>query len=179
MCILALSRTERLSAAYGVHVSQEVSEFMMPEEFVELLRPHAERVFEETGIPVEIMLAQAALETGWLQKTVRDKRTGQDSLNLFNIKGEGPAGSVTVDVVEYIKGRKTWQQAQFRAYNDYGESFSDYASLIAQAERYASAMAVRDDPVAFAWQLQSTGYATDPKYAQKLVSIMKRYMGVV
>ncbi|HBK61308.1 MAG TPA: flagellar assembly peptidoglycan hydrolase FlgJ, partial [Firmicutes bacterium] len=102
---------------------------MTPEEFVELLRPHAERVFDETGIPVEIMLAQAALETGWLGKTVRDKRTGQDSLNLFNIKGEGPTGSVTVDVVEYSKGRKVWQEAQFRAYNDYAESFSDYASL--------------------------------------------------
>jgi flagellum-specific peptidoglycan hydrolase FlgJ len=39
-------------------------------------------------------------------------------------------------------------------------------------------MAVRDDPVAFAWELQSSGYATDPKYAQKLVSIMRQYMGV-
>ena len=88
---------------------------MMPEEFVELLRPHAERVFEETGIPVEIMLAQAALETGWLQKTVRDKRTGQDSLNLFNIKGEGPAGSVTVDVVEYIASLNAEHHALYTA----------------------------------------------------------------
>ena len=38
--------------------------------------------------------------TGWLTRTVKDRVTGRDSLNLFNIKGEGPAGSVTASVVD-------------------------------------------------------------------------------
>ncbi|MGB4338918.1 MAG: glucosaminidase domain-containing protein [Bacillota bacterium] len=147
---------------------------MEPRDFVRLLKPHADMVHQRTGIPVEVMLAQAALETGWLTRTVKDRVTGRDSLNLFNIKGEGPAGSVTASVVEYVKGRKVWQDARFRAYNSYEESFEDYASLIAEAPRYAPAMAVRDNPVAFAWQLQSSGYATDPNYAKKLVAVMQQ-----
>lgn len=149
---------------------------MNPIEFIELLGPHASKVNVETGIPVEAMLAQAALETGWLSRTVRDRYTGDDSMNLFNIKGEGPAGSVVTGVVEYSQGKKVWQDAQFRAYNSYEESFSDYASLIVESSRYAPAMAVRDDPIAFAWQLQQCGYATDPGYARKLVAIMRQYI---
>ena len=151
---------------------------MMPEEFFELLRPHAEKVFEETGIPVEIMLAQAALETGWLKNPIRDKYTGKEAFNLFNIKGEGPAGSVMANDIDYIKGKKVHVEAEFRAYNSYEESFADYASLLTEAQRYAPALAVRDDPVTFAWELQRAGYATDPNYANKLISIMQRHMGV-
>lgn len=157
---------------------REVHGAVMPQEFFELLRPHAEKVFDETGIPVEIMLAQAALETGWLRSPIRDKHTGQEAFNLFNIKGEGPAGSVVANDIDYIKGKPVHVEAKFRAYNDYAESFTDYASLLTEAPRYASALAVRDDPVAFAWELQRAGYATDPKYASKLVSIMQRHMGM-
>ncbi|MEA4882384.1 MAG: glucosaminidase domain-containing protein [Clostridia bacterium] len=155
-----------------------VSTAMTPDEFVQLLMPHAERVHETTGIPVEVMLAQAALETGWLSAPVRDKATGKEALNLFNIKGQGPAGYVVHNDHEYPKGKKIVVEAQFRAYNSYEESFSDYAQLIANSPRYASAMAVRDDPIAFAWELQRCGYATDPKYAEKLTAIMRRHMRV-
>lgn len=151
---------------------------MTPTEFVRLLRPHAERVNQRTGIPVEVMLAQAALETGWLAKPTRDKTTGRDSLNLFNIKGVGPAGSVTALTTEYVRGQKVKVEAQFRAYSSYEQSFADYARLITTNKRYAPAMAVKGDPVAFARALQQCGYATDPQYAAKLVSIMRRYLGV-
>ncbi len=147
---------------------------MEPSEFVSFLRHEAERAQADTGIPVEIMLAQAALETGWLTRTVKDRVTGTDSKNLFNIKGKGPAGWVTTSVIEYVKGRKVWQDARFRAYNSYEESFEDYATLIAEAPRYAAAMAAKDDPIAFAWQLQAAGYATDPHYARKVLSVMHK-----
>ncbi len=147
---------------------------MEPRAFVRLLKHHADRANADTGIPVQIMLAQAALETGWLTRTVKDRVTGVNSMNLFNIKGKGPAGSVVTSVIEYVKGRKVWQDASFRAYRTYDESFEDYASLIAEAPRYADAMAVRDDPVAFAWQLQAGGYATDPSYARKVLEVMNK-----
>lgn len=147
---------------------------MEPKEFVSLLRRQAEHAHNATGIPVEVMLAQAALETGWLTRTVKDRVTGADSMNLFNIKGKGPAGHVTSSVIEYVKGRKVWQDARFRAYNSYEESFEDYASLIAEAPRYAAAMAAKHDPIAFAWQLQAGGYATDPHYARKVLSVMHK-----
>ena len=151
---------------------------MNPTEFVRLLRTHADRVQAQTGIPAPVMLAQAALETGWLAKPTRDKTTGRDSLNLFNIKGVGPAGSVTALTTEYVRGQKVKVEAQFRAYSSYEQSFADYARLITTNKRYAPAMAVKGDPVAFARALQQCGYATDPQYAAKLVSIMRRYLGV-
>lgn len=147
---------------------------MEPREFVRFLRHHADRAHADTGIPVEIMLAQAALETGWLTRTIKDRVTGVDSMNLFNVKGTGPAGSVVASVIEYVKGRKVWQDARFRAYGSYDESFDDYAMLIAEAPRYSAAMAAKDDPVAFAWQLQAGGYATDPHYAKKVLSVMQK-----
>lgn len=147
-------------------------------EFVRLLRPHADRVQAQTGIPAPIMLAQAALETGWLAKPTRDKTTGRDSLNLFNIKGTGPAGSVTALTTEYVRGQKVKVDAQFRAYQSYEQSFADYARLITANKRYAPAMAVRGNPIEFARALQRCGYATDPQYANKLISIMRRHMGV-
>lgn len=151
---------------------------MTPQEFAKLLRPHAERVHARTGIPVEIMIAQAALETGWLKYPTRDKLSGRDSRNLFNIKGKGPAGSVTILTTEYVRGERQKVEAAFRAYNSYEESFDDYARLLTSNPRYAPAMAVRSDPAAFAQALQRCGYATDPQYAAKLVSIMRRYLGV-
>lgn len=151
---------------------------MTPQEFMKLLRPHAERVNFRTGIPTEVMLAQVALETGWLQYPTKDKHTGRDSKNLFNIKGQGPAGSVTVLTTEYIRGQKKKIEEQFRAYHSYEESFADYVRLITTNQRYAPAMAVKSNPVEFVRALQRCGYATDPKYAEKLTAIMRRYMGV-
>lgn len=149
-----------------------------PTEFVRLLQPHAEKVNRATGIPTPVMLAQAALETGWLAKPTRDRMTGRDSLNLFGIKGVGPAGFVTCRTTEYVRGKKVNVDASFRAYRTYEESFADYARLLARNGRYAPAMAVRDSPVEFARALQRCGYATDPAYADKLVSIMRRHLGV-
>ena len=80
---------------------------------------------------------------------------------------------MTASVVECVKGRKVWQDARFRAYNSYEESFEDYASLIAEAPsthrrwRCATTGGLR---VAAA----SSGYATDPNYAKKLVAVMQQ-----
>jgi flagellar protein FlgJ len=150
---------------------------MMPEEFVSFMAPYAEKIAEASGIPIEVMVAQAALETGWLNTMVRDKYTGKLYNNLFNLIGKGPAGDVVADDLEYYKGWPRRVEAQFRAYNTFEESFEDYAALLNQP-RYASAMAVREDPLAFARELHRSGYATDPAYSRKLEWIMRKYLGV-
>jgi flagellar protein FlgJ len=63
------------------------------------------------------------------------------------------------------------RRAQFRSYNNPGESFNDYAQLIADNPRYAKALNHGEDVVGFARGLVSGGYATDPSYAQKIVAI--------
>jgi flagellar protein FlgJ len=143
--------------------------------FINSVLPGALNIQLKTGLPAAVMVAQAALETGWGQYVTKDKTTGQFSYNLFNIKGAGPAGKVLARTAEYYNGVKTYIDDHFRAYNNYEESFADYAALITGSKTYSKAMAVKSDPVAYAKALQTCGYATDPKYAEQLISLIKQY----
>ena len=67
------------------------------------------------------------------------------------------------------------EQASFRAYNSYSESFDDYAQFLRANDRYKDAMELRGQPKEFAKELQQAGYATDPKYAEKISNIVDRY----
>lgn len=124
------------------------------------------------GLPAACLTAQACLETGYGKSVCKDINTGQYSYNIFNIKGSGPAGSVYVKTWEVYNGVSQSVMAYFRAYNNYEESFSDYVKLITTSSRYAPCVAAKDDPDEYARQLQKCGYATDPDYPVKLISIM-------
>ncbi len=139
-----------------------------PEKFVRLIGPAAKQSMARTGVPASVTIAQAALETGWGGSTIGNAK------NLFGIKGTGPAGSVSKPTREYINGRYVTVQGTFRAYNTWSESIDDHSKLL-QKDRYRPAMAYKDNPDMFAAQLQRCGYATDPSYAKKLVSIMKTW----
>ncbi|MEL7567522.1 MAG: glucosaminidase domain-containing protein [Dehalobacterium sp.] len=142
--------------------------------FIDSIKSYALANQKKVGVPAAIIIAQACLETGYGKYVCKDMDSGMDSKNLFNIKGTGPAGFVTVWTTEYIKGIATKVKAKFRAYNDYRESFEDHSRLML-TERYKPCMAVKEDPEEFARQLQKCRYATDPKYADKLIYIMKTY----
>jgi flagellar protein FlgJ len=162
------SATESASTSaatpYGSHAQQ----------FVSTQAHAAAKVSAESGIPADFMLAQAAHETGWGRREIRD-REGNTSYNLFGIKaGAGWNGpTVTTSTTEVIDGEPRKVQAQFRAYASYEESFRDYARLIGNSPRYAAARRATDDPSAFARELQRAGYATDPDYAAKLTRVIQ------
>lgn len=139
-----------------------------PETFVRLIGPAAKQSMARTEVPASVTIAQAALETGWGGSTIGNAK------NLFGIKGTGPAGSVTMPTREYLNGRSVTVQDKFRAYNTWSESIDDHSKLL-QGSRYRPAMAYKGNPDMFAAQLQRCGYATDPSYAKKLVSIMKTW----
>lgn len=141
-------------------------------EFVADVWPHAVEASRKTGIPPQFMVAQAALETGWGEKQLRNA-DGSSSYNLFNIKaGSSWEGrTVSVGATEYANGRAYTEQSRFRAYGSYAESFADYARLLSNSPRYAAVLGQRDAE-AFARGLQQAGYATDPMYADKLARII-------
>ncbi len=140
---------------------------LSPAKFCELLGPVAAATFVATGVPASVTLAQAALETGWGASTIGSAK------NLFGIKGTGPAGSVTVPTREWSGGRFITINARFRKYNTWKESVDDHARLISQVSRYKNCMKYKNNPDQFAREVQKAGYATDPNYANKLISIMK------
>jgi flagellar protein FlgJ len=146
------------------------------EAFVQKLLPHAQAASASTGIPARFMLGQAALETGWGKAEIRGA-DGRNSHNLFGIKAGAGWKGQTVDVVttEYVNGTPQKQVERFRAYASYADSFRDYASLLQNNARYQNVIAQGRDAAGFAQGLQQAGYATDPNYAQKLMSVIRQF----
>jgi flagellar protein FlgJ len=143
--------------------------------FQDKLTAHAEEASAATGIPAKFMLGQAALESGWGKREIKG-RDGTNSNNLFGIKATGDWKGKVVEATttEYVNGRAQTKVERFRAYDSYADSFKDYARLITENPRYEKVLASAGDASAFAQGLQKAGYATDPQYASKLTSIIKR-----
>lgn len=144
--------------------------------FVQRLLPDAQVASASTGIPAQFMMGQAALETGWGKAEIRGA-DGQNSHNLFGIKAGDAWHGRTVDIVttEYVDGKPQKQVDTFRAYDSYADAFRDYAKLLRANPRYQNVIAQAQDAAGFAKGLQDAGYATDPKYAQKLMSVIRQF----
>ena len=140
--------------------------------FVQALAPHAQAAAQKLGVSVRALLAQAALETGW-GKHLPAHHDGSTSNNLFGMKAgrSWDGDKVSVPTLEYEDGVAVRKRDQFRAYGSPGDSFADYADVLANNPRYASALGKGEDIRGFAKALARGGYATDPAYAAKLEAI--------
>jgi flagellar protein FlgJ len=144
--------------------------------FLSRMAAPAQAASRSSGVPSQLILAQAALESGWGKREIKGE-DGSSSHNLFGIKaGKGWKGAVVQAVTtEYVDGQPQQTKASFRAYASYEEAFSDYARFLAGNPRYAQVLATRD-PAEAAHGLQRAGYATDPQYGEKLVRILKQIL---
>ncbi len=149
--------------------------FESPEQFVQQLLPIATRIGRESGIDPRLMVAQAALETGWGRHMIEGDG-GEPSYNLFGIKADRrwSGEAVTITTTEYRDGIAMKERADFRAYPDFEASFRDYVSFLESNPRYREVLSVADQPDEFARRLQQAGYATDPEYGSKIRRIMAR-----
>jgi len=122
----------------------------------------------------KVLVAQSALETGWGKKVI-STADGSSSYNLFGIKaGDNWHGrSAGVNTLEYRDGVAAMERASFRAYDSVGEAFRDYANLLKDSPRYQPALAAGGDDQKFLDGLQQAGYATDPRYADKIMRIVE------
>lgn len=161
----------RVDARDKVALSEEVV-LGTPQAFVEHLWPLAKAAADKLGVAPEVILAQAALETGWGKKVNRDS-SGASSHNLFNIKADArwSGETASVSTLEYRDGIAVRERANFRAYESFADSFTDYVNFMQQSPRYQAALEVAADAEAFTQQLSQAGYATDPHYANKIMRI--------
>lgn len=146
--------------------------FESPGEFIQKLMPAAKQAAQKLGLEPLALLAQAALETGWGQRTFKTAE-GNNSFNFFGIKAHNSwQGDVAVvDTLEYRQGVAQKEKAKFRAYESPEQSLGDYVDFIKSNPRYQQAVAMADNPKAYFQQLQAAGYATDPNYAQKILAV--------
>jgi flagellar protein FlgJ len=159
-----------LATLGGAEPAAELAE-PTPAQFVTALLPEANAAAEALGVEPRLLLAQAALETGWGRAV--PQRGDASANNLFGIKAGAAWNGPSVEhwTLEHEGGVTAPQQERFRAYGSTAESFADYVDLIGTARRYAEALEHAADPESFARELTKAGYATDPQYANKWLAI--------
>ena len=144
-----------------------------PVTFVRELMPVARQGAAQLGVQPAVLVAQAALETGWGQKMIRHT-DGRNTFNLFGIKADGrwQGARATVSTLEYRDGIAQRERAAFRAYESLAASVNDYVEFLHNNPRYRQAIESKSDSIAFLRGLKDAGYATDPDYVEKIRSIM-------
>lgn len=171
----AKSRAERSGAtATASSAGTGASAFAGPADFVRSIWAHAKTAARQLGTKAEVLVAQAALETGWGRQVPR-RADGGSSHNLFGIKTgqHWPGARVAVPTLEFRDGVMRREQAEFRAYDSLAQGFADYVAVLKGSPRYRSALAAAADPQRYAEELQRAGYATDPGYGDKIRSILQ------
>lgn len=148
--------------------------FDTPTHFISSLRPYAQRAAKMLGVEPSLLLAQAALETGWGQKVIHNLRGS--SHNLFNIKADSrwEGEKVATQTLEYHQGLPVQEHAAFRAYSNYQDSFDDYVQFLTSNPRYQTALNHSGDSEQFIRGIHAAGYATDPHYADKVLQMQQK-----
>lgn len=158
--ITSPSTPEVLTATSNVRVTTEIVN-----SYISTYRGIAQSNMREYGIPASIIIAQGILESGSGTGTLCTNAN-----NHFGIKchtgWEGPS----------VKHDDDSEQECFRKYSHPSESYRDHALFLTGRARYKSLFSLKkDDYKAWARGLKNAGYATDPKYPDKLISLIERY----
>lgn len=146
-----------------------------PEEFFAMAAKPAKAGQKEFGVPASVAMAQAALESGWGESSLTKEGNA-----FFGIKcgsDKGPIANRCIEKVteECDESGCHEEVAKFRGYASYTDSFRDHGSLLRNNSRYAAAFQHSDDPDQFIREVHKAGYATDPNYADKIISLMKKH----
>ncbi|MDU8500615.1 flagellar assembly peptidoglycan hydrolase FlgJ [Pseudomonas syringae] len=149
--------------------------FSNADQFVETMLPLAKEAAARIGVDPVMLVAQAALETGW-GKSIMRQQDGSSSHNLFGIKAAGSWKGAEARAItsEFRDGKMVKETADFRSYDSYADSFHDLVSLLQNNNRYKEVVNSADKPEQFVKELQKAGYATDPDYASKISQIAKQ-----
>ncbi|MBB1300464.1 MULTISPECIES: flagellar assembly peptidoglycan hydrolase FlgJ [Pseudoalteromonas] len=172
------TNTENTADTKAVNSSPSTAQkpqFENAEDFISSVWEHAKTAAEKIGLNPAVMVAQAALETGW-GKHIINKSDGNSSFNLFNIKSDRSwqgekANKMTL---EFEQGTPVKRQASFRAYDSIKDSVNDFVQFLTENPRYQEALQNTAKPAAFLDSLQKAGYATDPNYAEKIKQVLNR-----
>jgi LysM repeat protein len=132
--------------------------------YIEKYRETAIRQMEQFGIPASIILSQAALESA-----NGTSKLATQANNHFGIKCHNWSGKT-------ILHDDDAKNECFRKYNSPEESFMDHSLFLTQRARYRDLFSIDiKDYKGWAMGLSKAGYATNPRYAQLLISIIEKY----
>ena len=140
--------------------------------FLNTIGPVAQQVAQENGIYASVMIAQAALESGWGNSALSTQ-----GHNLFGVKWNGTGNYVTMPTQEYYGGQWHTINAKFQSYNSYYDSLTGYAQLIKNNFPNSTRANAATPQIAAANLKYGVygSYATDPNYANLLDRMISDY----
>lgn len=161
-----------------VFLERNTSEVQQPdtskEDFINELAPVAQSLKQEFGVLPSIILGQAILESDW----------GRSELaatyhNLFGVKNHEAGKGVLLKTKEFENNQWIEIDGDFKVYDSWADSMRDHSLLfvngvswdptlyheVLYAENYREASLA----------LERAGYATDPDYASKIISVIETY----
>ena len=146
-------------------------------QFLRNIIPAAQNVARGKDIYASVMIAQAALESGWGTSAL----SKAPNHNLFGVKGSYNGQSVNMQTLEDSGGQNYYSiQADFRKYPSYQESLEDYADKIVNGISgaplfYSGAWKSKTNSYQDATAYLTGRYATDTAYGAKLNRIIEQF----
>jgi flagellum-specific peptidoglycan hydrolase FlgJ len=136
-------------------------------DFIAMLALLAMAEQHRTSVLASITIAQGILESA--------SGGSAPGNNLFGIKGKGQK----LDTKEFVNGEWVTIKAGFRVYDSWSDSIRDHSNFLLDNARYTRSgffdRCKALDYKGAAQALQKAGYATDPQYAAKLISLIETY----
>ncbi len=133
--------------------------------YIDQYKEVAMQKMSEYGIPASITIAQGIFESA-----CGKSRLAVDGNNHFGIKchTDWTGDTILIDDDEL--------QECFRKYTSVAESYNDHSLFLKNRKRYANLFTLDVmDYASWARTLKADGYATNPKYADQLISLIQRY----
>ena len=133
--------------------------------YIKLYAPIARKQMKAYKIPASITMAQGILESGYGEATLARKGN-----NHFGIKCH-----------KDWKGKKIFHDDDeenecFRSYRNPVKSYKDHSLFLVNRDRYRFLFDLNSkDYRSWAEGLKKAGYATDPEYSKKLISLIERF----
>lgn len=144
--------------------------------FIEKISGKAQQLQSQYGVLPSISIAQAILESNWGTSGLALRNQ-----NFYGIKGGDVTEKERFRTKEFLEETKEWIEidASFKKYDSWEESMEDHARLLVNGtkwnpELYKPVIEAVDYKEA-AYALKKAGYATDPDYPEKLISLIEQY----
>ncbi len=144
-----------------------------PGHFVNVAYQYAKEPAEKLGVEPNLLVAIAALETGW-GRHVPENNYGSSN-NYFGIKADNrwQGEQISSPTLEFEHGTFKEIKQTFRVYESIKDSFNDYANFLLANDRYSHALEFASDTHRFIREIHNAGYATDPDYADKIINVLQ------
>ena len=143
-------------------------------QFINQVAPYAQQLQQRTHVLASLQIAQAILESDWGESTLASQYH-----NYFGVKAGQDEPGVVLSTLEYVNDHYETVNARYRTYPNWQASFAAHAQLFVNGvdwnpKKYSDVLAATDYRSGAA-ALQKDGYATDPGYTSKIVTIIEKY----